>query len=61
MSTSKLSEPSGLLCPFCGQPALLVIGDAQAFCGNDACPCLMWNPLASAAEARRQVRIIDEP
>lgn len=32
-------------CPWCGQPAWFVLGATQAFCGNEACAVLMWNPL----------------
>lgn len=31
-------------CPRCGQPPQLQIGDSQAFCGNEECDVLMWNP-----------------
>jgi len=28
-------------------------GGTQAFCGNDGCPCLTWDPSKSKAENRR--------
>ena len=34
-------------CPLCGQPPRFTVGDSQAFCGNDDCTLILWNPLAS--------------
>jgi hypothetical protein len=32
-------------CPLCGQPPIWLMGNgAQAFCGNDDCTVLTWNP-----------------
>jgi len=37
-------------CPLCGQPPLWVLGGGtQAFCGNDGCPVLTWDPTVSRA------------
>lgn len=44
------SEPAGLHCPGCGQPADITIGGTQAFCANDACTVIMWNPAKSITE-----------
>lgn len=45
-----MSDPAGLICPACEQIAATVISDQQAFCGNDECPVLMWNPAKTLAE-----------
>ena len=34
-------------CPFCDCPPEFMIGATQAFCGNDECTLLMWNPMVS--------------
>jgi hypothetical protein len=38
---------SAPFCPLCEEPAVLVLNDAQAFCGNEDCRCLMFDPSAS--------------
>lgn len=48
-------------CPVCGQPPQLRASARQAFCGNDDCDALMWDPTADAAEQlanRRSVRLL---
>jgi hypothetical protein len=38
-------------CPLCGHPpGLVLVGDVQAFCGNDACRVMCWNPSRTRAE-----------
>lgn len=40
-----MSAPAGLNCPECGELAVLVISEHQAFCGNEAsCRIVMWDP-----------------
>jgi hypothetical protein len=35
-------------CPLCGQPPIWLLGGGtQAFCGNDDCTLLTWNPSLS--------------
>ena len=35
-------------CPVCSQPPIMVFGGGtQAFCGNDDCSTLCWNPSKS--------------
>lgn len=35
-------------CPVCSQPPVMVFGGGtQAFCGNDDCNTLTWNPTKS--------------
>lgn len=41
------------LCPLCGAPPALVVGDSQAFCGNDQCRAMNWELLKTAAENLR--------
>lgn len=43
-------QPIGLNCPGCGEPPELLIGDRQAFCGNDDCRLLMWDPAKTLDE-----------
>jgi hypothetical protein len=41
-------EPVGLNCPGCGKFAAIVMqGGEQAFCGNDDCSVMAWNPTKS--------------
>ncbi len=41
-------------CPLCGHPpAFVLVGNVQAFCGNDDCEAMCWNPSLTAAENRR--------
>lgn len=38
-------------CPLCGHPpALVLAGEVQAFCGNDECTAICWNPSLTRAE-----------
>lgn len=38
-------------CPMCGDPPVLELSNGhQAFCGNDDCTLLMWDPLVSLDE-----------
>ena len=34
-------------CPFCGEPPKFIVGITQAFCGNDTCELLCWDPTLS--------------
>ena len=42
-------------CPRCREPAVLLIGGTQAFCGNESCSVLMWNPLDPESWTREHV------
>jgi hypothetical protein len=45
---TKLACPC---CPLCGEPPFLVlVGAVQAFCGNEDCMVLSWNPSRCAEE-----------
>ena len=47
-------------CPWCGGPPLLVMGGGtQAFCGNDDCDCLTWDPSKTDAANRRNANVVD--
>lgn len=44
-------EPVTPGCPFCGQSPVWVFGGGtQAWCGNDDCTLLMWDPSLSLDE-----------
>ena len=50
MSTDD-ETPIGLNCPECGEPPRMVLpGGNQAFCGNDGCRILLWDPTQTRAE-----------
>ena len=34
-------------CPLCDEPPKFTVGITQAFCGNDACTLLCWDPSLS--------------
>jgi hypothetical protein len=51
--------PAGLACPGCGHAAQFTVGDRQAFCGNDGCKILMWDPAKSIAELADDMQVID--
>jgi hypothetical protein len=44
------SEPTGLICPECGERAVFVLGPNQALCGNDSCRIIMWDPVKTHQE-----------
>jgi hypothetical protein len=44
-------------CPRCGSAPQLALSAIQAFCGNDACTVLMWNP--SVSPAQNEALLID--
>ena len=54
-------EPVGMRCHGCGQPPAFVIQPAgtQAFCGNDDCPILMWDPTLSLEQNMANSKEID--
>jgi hypothetical protein len=54
-----MSEPSGWLCPGCEQPAALALS-GQAFCGNDDCAVVAWDPSKSLVELAANVHRIGE-
>lgn len=47
-------------CPHCHQPPALLLDDGQqAFCGDEACDVLTWNPTKTAEEMEANKTIID--
>lgn len=54
METAKCPD-----CPLCGHPPQLVVGSAQAFCGNDECRALLWDPTSTPAENRADMGEVD--
>lgn len=49
----------GLHCPLCGQPARLVVGERQAFCGNDDCQVFTWDTAHTREQFLAQAKTID--
>lgn len=48
-------------CPLCGHPAALRISVQQAFCGNEECRALMWDPTSPDPRANpRDVLLFDQ-
>lgn len=52
-------QPAGLHCPGCEQMAYMILGATQAFCGNDDCAILIWDPLKTPAENMSAMNYID--
>ncbi len=45
-------------CPLCDEPPIWVLGGGtQAFCGNDDCPQLTWNPVVSLDQNLLNARV----
>ncbi|HEY2088624.1 MAG TPA: hypothetical protein VGH54_21715 [Mycobacterium sp.] len=42
--------PKTPTCPLCGKPPLFAFGTEQAFCGNDDCTLILWNPSVTLDE-----------
>lgn len=57
---SNADEPVGLHCPGCGQHArMMLTGNGTAFCGNDDCNMLCWDPRQSLAQISASVSFVD--
>jgi len=55
-----MGEPSGLRCPGCGEPPVLLMGGGtQAFCGTDDCPWWTWDPTKTLAELNANAQTVD--
>lgn len=48
-------------CPLCGHPPRFTVGTTQAFCGNDDCNLIMWNPMASLDENLTDADVVRFP
>ena len=47
-------------CPFCGHPPAMVFGGgSQAFCGNEDCTLLKWDPSLSLDENLLDAKMIN--
>ena len=53
------AESAGLNCPGCGHLTVFVISGSQAFCGNDDCAILMWDPAKTIDELAADLKVID--
>lgn len=55
-----MSAPLGLYCPGCREHAALVLtAEGTAFCGNEVCHILMWDPSKTLAELAAGMKTID--
>lgn len=55
-----MAEPVGLVCPGCQQPAKFAL-TGQAFCGNDDCKIIAWNPSKTFDELMDSNQVVDTP
>ncbi len=55
-----MAEPVGLQCPGCKQPPMMAFA-TQAFCGNDECRIMTWDPTSSMDENLDDMGVIDIP
>jgi hypothetical protein len=55
-----MSELQGFHCPGCGEPAAMALLPGQAFCGNEACAVLAWNPNRTLAELTEDIHRVDQ-
>jgi hypothetical protein len=52
-------QPQGLTCPLCGQPpALVILGQQLALCGNENCKTLMWDATSTLEELMTNINFI---
>ena len=54
-------QPVGLYCPVCEQSAVIVVSEAQAFCGNDECVVLAWDPRLTREQFHADCQEIELP
>lgn len=45
-------------CPYCGYPPVILLYE-QAFCGNDDCKVILWNPRLTPAENLADAGTVD--
>ena len=49
-------------CPLCwSEPAIVIPGGIQAFCGNEDCMLLCWNPSLTLEANLRDAGVVDLP
>lgn len=46
-------------CPRCGEPPVMAMSVAQAFCGNTACAVLSWDMRDTVAEHYAMAETVD--
>lgn len=52
-------RPPTSRCPRCGFPPAMQLDPEQAFCSNEACDVLAWNPAKTREELEGDVTVID--
>ena len=49
-------------CPLCDEPPVMTLtGNVQAFCGNDDCTILLWNPSLSLDDNLMDAGVVKLP
>ena len=48
-------------CPLCGRPPLFAFGNEQAFCGNDDCTLILWDPTLSLDDNLMDAGVVQFP
>lgn len=48
-------------CPLCGKPPRFAVGPTQAFCGNDDCTLILWDPSLSLDENLLDAGVVNFP
>lgn len=48
-------------CPMCGKPPLFGFGDSQAFCGNNDCTLILWDPSLSLDDNLMDAGVVHLP
>jgi hypothetical protein len=56
-----MAEPLTPDCPLCRQPPLFGFGGTQAFCGNDDCTLILWNPMLTLDENLLDAGVVHLP
>lgn len=56
-----MTEPLCPNCPMCGEPPLFAMGPTQAFCGNDDCTLILWNPSVSLDDNLLEAGVVHLP
>jgi hypothetical protein len=56
-----MTEPVTPGCPLCGKPPLFAAGPTQAFCGNDDCTLICWDPSLSLDENLLDAGVVNFP
>jgi hypothetical protein len=55
-----MDQPLGLRCPGCEEDAALALS-VQAFCGNDECHVMCWNPEQTLQQFAETAESIELP